>query len=245
MLSPDHLQAQDSHPIQGTVINADTKEPLPGVHIYTTRLSRGTATDGQGRFAIEVSPHDTLLFTSIGFDTRMFSKEQLTELGPQLIIELNTRVYELDNVEVTAQLSYEAFKKSVVDLNVPTEQRGFQLDIPPDAYIYDPRDPSTQQPVGVVAKGPVSALYDALSKEGREKKKLAALKEKSTERKIIDARYNTEVVKRITNLNDEGAKRFMEWCKFDDDLILEATDYDLAVAMLHCLDEFLKQDTLR
>lgn len=37
----------------------------------------------------------------------------------------------------------------------------------------------------------------------------------------------------------------MEWCKFEYDFILNSSEYELAVAMLKCLDEFNKADTLR
>ena len=93
--------------------------------------------------------------------------------------------------------------------------------------------------------GPISALYNAFSKEAKEKRKLASYRQKSTEQRIIESRYNADIVKRLTNLNDEGVKRFMEWCKFEDDFILKATEYDLSVAMLKCLDEFSQLDTIR
>lgn len=93
-------------------------------------------------------------------------------------------------------------------------------------------------------QGPVTALYNALSKEGKEKRRVEAFKQENAKTKIIVGKYNIEVVKQVTQLNDDGARRFMEWCRFEDDFILRSTEYEMAVAMLKCLDEFPKADTV-
>jgi hypothetical protein len=162
----------------------------------------------------------------------------------KIIIELSVKSYELESVNVMAYKNYDSFKKAVVDLDIPNEEKGFKLGIPSDAHIYENKGNSTMTPHMSIT-GPISALYNAFSKEAKEKRKLVSYRQKSMEQKIIESRYNHEVVKRLTNLNDEGVKRFMEWCKFEDDFILKATEYDLSVAMLKCLDEYSQLDTIR
>ncbi|HLT72450.1 MAG TPA: hypothetical protein VKZ75_07340, partial [Cyclobacteriaceae bacterium] len=106
-----------------------------------------------------------------------------------------------------------------------------------------PGDVNLNPSIGI--SGPVSALYNVFSREAKEKRKLKTLREKISDYSEIDAKYNVEVVRQVTDLDEEGAKRFMEWCKFEDEFILKSSAYDLAVAMLKCLDDFAKADTLR
>jgi hypothetical protein len=94
-------------------------------------------------------------------------------------------------------------------------------------------------------RGPITALYNKFSKEARERRKLDAYKKQSQVQKLVDSKYNIEVVKNVTKLNEEGAKRFMEWCRFEEDFLIKATAYELTVAMLKCLEEFPKPDTVK
>lgn len=236
--------SQSKVEVVGLVIDKETKEPIPFVHIYTPSLSQGTATNEQGTFLININPLDTLIFSSVGFDKYRFTLTP-SEIRNryEITIELNFKTYQLETVNVTAFKNYESFKKAIVDLNVPNEMKGFKLNIPSDG-IYQKNGNSTLTP-DISITSPISALYNAFSKEAKEKRKLVSYRKESSEQRIIDARYNIEVVKRLTNLNDDGAKRFMEWCKFEDDYILKASEYDLSIAMLKCLDEYSQRDTIR
>lgn len=53
----------------GVVIDADSRETLPGVNIFIDELNIGTATDIDGKFSIQVEPGSyTVRFTFIGFN---------------------------------------------------------------------------------------------------------------------------------------------------------------------------------
>ncbi|SMO66633.1 SusC/RagA family TonB-linked outer membrane protein [Fodinibius sediminis] len=58
--------AQDIE-VSGTVIDATTDQTLPGVNIAVQGTSRGTATDADGNYSIEVPSDATLVFTFIGY----------------------------------------------------------------------------------------------------------------------------------------------------------------------------------
>lgn len=228
--------------ISGSVVDAQSKEPVPLVNIYTKSMTKGTATDEHGHFLITINRSDTLIFSSVGFENYLFHlKEDARETMDyfEVVIEMNPKTYELDPVKVTAYPSIEQFKHDVLALDIPTEEKGIKLEIPkgyklpPDGAVL-PNGNGLSGGVGVS----ISAIYDAFSRETKQRKKMKAYKQEQADHESIDAKYNLEVVKRVTNLDDEKAKQFMEWCKFEDNFILQSTDYELAVAMLKCLEKF-------
>lgn len=109
--------------VKGRVIEAETKEPLPGVTILVDGSTRGVTTDVDGTFEIRVSSSDKLVFSFIGMEP------QTIEVGDKTFIEvaLSPVASELDEVTIVAFGKQK--KESVVsaittvkpgDLKVPT-----------------------------------------------------------------------------------------------------------------------------
>jgi len=60
--------AQADHTVSGTVTEAGTQAPLPGVNIIVQgEPQRGTSTNINGEYSIRVAPDETLIFTFLGF----------------------------------------------------------------------------------------------------------------------------------------------------------------------------------
>lgn len=72
---------QDKY-ISGTVIDATSGETLPGVNIFIKGTNRGTATDINGKYRIQVAPADSLIFTFVGY------QKTAVAVGPQKIINI-------------------------------------------------------------------------------------------------------------------------------------------------------------
>lgn len=241
--------AQSQVKISGSVIDSKTKEPVPFVHVYTKSLSAGTNTNEHGKFTVQIDKADTLVFSAVGFDKYFFSlRQDDVRSYYDVVIELDFKTYELEPVKVTAYKDIEQFKKDILALDIPTRKKELKIDIPRNARLYnDPRlnnHLGNDMGGGVVMQGPIDALYNAFSRQGRQLKKVDALQEERSKRQAIGSKYNMEVVKRITSLNEEGAKRFMEWCKFEDEFLLASSEYELTVAVLRCLEDFSTNDTV-
>lgn len=86
----------DAQTIHGTVLNAADGEPVIGASVQAKGTSKGTITDVDGKFAIEVEPGATLVVSFIG----MTSQEVAAQEG--LTITLSEDSKELDEVMVVA-----------------------------------------------------------------------------------------------------------------------------------------------
>src|SRR5687768_1705624 len=68
--------------VSGTITDASTKEPLAGVSIQLKGTTRGTATDNQGNFRLEVPDNNAVLIVSItGYATKELRVGNLTTLA--------------------------------------------------------------------------------------------------------------------------------------------------------------------
>ncbi|SMO62754.1 SusC/RagA family TonB-linked outer membrane protein [Fodinibius sediminis] len=57
--------------VEGTVIDGETGEPLPGVNISVEGTTKGTTTNVEGKFSLEVAgPESVLIFSFIGYKTQ-------------------------------------------------------------------------------------------------------------------------------------------------------------------------------
>ena len=83
--------------VTGLVLD-DTDLPIPGAAVMVRGSSRGVITDEDGRFAIEVSPHDVLIFQFLGFE------DEEIKVGDQtnFVVRMRTIASSLDEVTVVA-----------------------------------------------------------------------------------------------------------------------------------------------
>jgi len=98
------LFAQDGYELSGTVTDEENM-PLPGVSVLIVNSSRGTATDFDGKFQIEVSSGDVLQFTYLGYSTQSITITNQTKLDVVLVED----AAQLDEVVV---VGYGTRKKS-------------------------------------------------------------------------------------------------------------------------------------
>lgn len=90
------LFAQNGILITGKVVSATDAQPIPGVNVIVQNSSKGTTTDFDGLYQIEVNKGDVLRFSYVGFTTQVVIIDNQTELNISLAEDLAT----LDEVVV-------------------------------------------------------------------------------------------------------------------------------------------------
>ncbi|MEA4995019.1 MAG: TonB-dependent receptor [Petrimonas sp.] len=78
------LQAQQVT-VTGKVLEAGTREPLPGVSIVVDKSTRGVTTDIDGTFEIRALPTDKLIFSFMGMETQTIEVKNQTFIEVELI----------------------------------------------------------------------------------------------------------------------------------------------------------------
>lgn len=89
--------AQDKQ-VSGTVTDAETGVPIPGVSVLVKGTNRGAATDFDGLFELNVAENATLVFSYIGYENKEISVAGQSELQVSLAVS----AAQLDEVVVVA-----------------------------------------------------------------------------------------------------------------------------------------------
>ena len=79
--APEYQQT-NAVKVSGTVTSAEDDEPLIGVSVLVKGTTSGTITDLDGRFELDASPEDVLVFSYTGYQ-----RQEIT-VGTQTIIEI-------------------------------------------------------------------------------------------------------------------------------------------------------------
>ncbi|TAJ54431.1 MAG: SusC/RagA family TonB-linked outer membrane protein [Chitinophagaceae bacterium] len=88
-----------SQTVSGTIQDADKRAPLAGVTVRVVGTSSVTQTNDKGVFTIKASNGQTLLITSVGFETR-----RVTVTGSKMDLVLRAEVAELEEVVVAMDI---------------------------------------------------------------------------------------------------------------------------------------------
>lgn len=85
--------------IKGTVTDAETGEPLPGVNVVVPGTNVGTSTDGAGQYSLTVSDEaDSLIFSFIGYKRQTVPINNRTTINIQLTADIQA----FEDIVVTA-----------------------------------------------------------------------------------------------------------------------------------------------
>lgn len=106
-LFPIEGTAQE-HTLQGRVVDAETKEPLPYVSIFTEE-GKGTLTNAEGDFKLETDEGDVLTFSYVGYKKVKVKAEKLPA-----IVRLKPLATVMQEVTVHAK-TYDEVLKKVID----------------------------------------------------------------------------------------------------------------------------------
>lgn len=90
--------------VSGTVTEAVTREPLPGVAVQVKGVTTGTLTDIDGKYSIKASEGETLIFSQVGLQ-----KQEVVVTSSIIDVVMQEDIISLDQVVV---IGYGAVKKS-------------------------------------------------------------------------------------------------------------------------------------
>jgi hypothetical protein len=206
-----HAAAQNGT-VQGFVVDKDTKLRLAKVYIYNATKDEGIYNTAKGEFTIKAAVGDTLFAVLQGYavDTLVHKGQkavyfQLKSLGINLkeVSILGKKLTPLERyTEAQKEYKYKLDKGKAKDLlNLGTNGVGLGID----------------------------AIYNLLSREGKNARHLQKILERDYKEAIVDYRYNPDYVTRVLQISETEADDFMHQYRPTYDFILSASDYDFVV----------------
>jgi hypothetical protein len=198
--------------VQGFVIDKDSKLRLAKVYIYNSKKDEGIYNTSKGEFRINAVPGDTLFAVLQGY-----AVDTVVLKGTQAIyFQLKSLGINLQEVSITG-------KKL-------TPQEQYQQRLKEYKYKLDRGSAKDILSVGSGGAGlGIDAIYNLLSREGKNARHLQKILERDYKESIIDYRFRPDYVKSILQLNDTETIDFMEQYRPTYDFVLTATDYAFVV----------------
>ena len=93
---------------------------------------------------------------------------------------------------------------------------------------------------GVTISGGISMIYDALSKQGKSKRRYKQLLIRDRYEKFLATKFNVKVIEQATYVKDEETlKDIKEYCDFTNHFIANANDYQIIKQIQDCYKEYV------
>lgn len=149
------MSAQESVPViqfTGVVMQQDSLDVVPGVHIYVPKGGRGTTSNPYGFFSMPVIEGDSVIFSAVGFKRTHFiipKHDPATSL--KVLVTMVEDITFLDEVEVFPFPTEEMFKHAVVTMQLPYNRETANLQAwlnatyMKEGYDYYAASPATNQ----------------------------------------------------------------------------------------------------
>ncbi|GAB3198173.1 hypothetical protein GCM10027293_14360 [Pontibacter aydingkolensis] len=151
-------------------MQADKKTPIPGASVVKINSNLGVISDMDGKFLIDVAQEDTLMIRAIGFKPLLYLPKPVPVSEIRVNIVLQEDSVMLGEVEVTSRPSPEMIQRALRNMKQNTTSQ-----VKKPGYIpgLEPPPPGEAAPATIMS--PATLLYDLLSREGKEKRKLQEL----------------------------------------------------------------------
>lgn len=220
--------------VAGYVFEESNGLPLPYVNVYIKKSRTGTITDTAGYFLLSAKVNDTLTFSSLGYDRKyVVLTDSATDNMKPLIVFLDTKIYEINSVDIIALKRYKQLEYEITNMKLPDDDYTYAA----RNFPFRPADIDYYSRVNAPGFGlvfsPITALYDMFSKEGKEKRKLEEIQQKDLQNSAVEEKISPELIMDITGMSREETNMFLDWCNFSPDFVAKLSDYDLLSLIVH------------
>lgn len=232
--------AQDqitSQKVTGYIYNDNTKTPLSGVNIININRVRGSRTDINGYFEIDIHPTDTLHLSLLGFQSlrvkvtndwiknkvaKIYLTEKAIALEEVVIRPFNLTGYlEVDSKTIPINKNYQY---SISGLN-----NGYEVgEYSPGAF---------GKVLGSIFN-PADMLYNFFGKKSTELKKLKEIKKDETVRNLLESKFDRETLAVLLGIDKNEIPEILQRCNYSESFIQTANDLQIMDAISGCYEQY-------
>lgn len=196
--------------LEGIVFDKQSKDRLGEVMIHNLSNRSRLFNNHKGEFRLDLREKDTVVFSKTGY----FPDTLVVSAKPALIVSLLRDPTYIDPVHVTARRSPEQIRAE--------NQREYR-----DAYsLADPGSLISVSPMGGAGLS-INAIYNYLSKEGRNARRFTAYLEQVHRENVIDSIFTRDLVRNLVGLEGERLNNFMIRYRPSYEFAVRASHYEL------------------
>lgn len=220
--------------ITGQVISEKDNSPIHYATIINLKKGKVTSCDSLGYFHITMLKSDRLRINALGFEKQYFSlNDSLVNTTKIYVIKMKVKTYKIANVDI-----YDArWKDFEFEFN-HTEIEKNETKDKIEKYFYSLID--AKELALLTASVSIGIPINYKTKSDKQKIKVRELELQALKDKIIEEKYNPELVSELTGLNDAETLKFMKFCMFDKKYLLEVNEYDLIVNINQKFERYFK-----
>ncbi|MGY0039605.1 hypothetical protein [Pedobacter sp. NJ-S-72] len=196
--------------VQGFVIDKVSKQRLATVYIYNSHMDDGIYNNSKGEFTVPAAVGDTLFAVRQGY-------------GRTVVYKGNTIFFQLKPLAIQLK------EVSIIGSSLSPKQR---YDQRTREFKYATDLGSSKDLLNLSSRGVglgIDAIYNLLSRKGKNARHLQAILERDYKEEIIDYRFSPAFVGRVLRLKDFELKDFMQQYRPSYDFVLAASDYAFIV----------------
>ncbi len=210
--------------LKGKIESLETLKAVAFAHIIDINNRSVTVSDTLGIFSLTVLKGDTLRISSIGFEPYLLSLADSVVEGDDFYvkIEMLTRSYNLSEIDVY-RMRWAEFEFEFMNASVVSNETGEKI----KQLVFNKELAEDLQHLKLSQSFGVLLAFDMPSWKSRSRNKVNQMEEEDNLQKLIDAKYNEELVSKITGLNGQALKSFINFCKLDPIYIINSTDYEI------------------
>ncbi len=228
---------QEDNEFTATVINAQTDEVMPSVHIVNLNQVKGTITNAEGTFTIPAVANDTLYLTYLGF------KSQKIRVTNDMLKFKNTKItltelaFALEEVVVKP---YQLTGFLDIDAKNITINDSYQYAISglSSGYEAGNKNPSAVTKVLGAILNPADLLRNLFGKKPKQMRKLRQMKEDDRIRDLLAAKFDRETLTELLQLEKVDIEDILNNCNYSKSFILTANDLQILDAVSGCYEEY-------
>lgn len=221
--------------LRGQVVSNADNTPLKGANLFNLNSVVGTISNDEGKFELATRVNDTIYISYVGFQSIKLKITNDLLKGNELVIELNERVEELEEIVVK---SHKLIGVLEIDAkNVPVDKYS-RIHIVGLQQTYEVGTRSRRDytsPIDALFK-PIDFVYNMFGKKPQQLKKLKKLRNEDNLRKMLEGKFNRELMMEYLDLNAQELTELLNECNYSDYFIKTASDLQLIEAILLCYE---------
>lgn len=220
----DKPPANFKNPVEGVVYDKESQERIARTNILNITSGQSYYNNLKGEFKIDAKPGDKLVFLKLDYLADTLTVKD----NSNLLISMKRMAIPLREVTIRDTL--------VTPLQrLRATKRDFSKIYGSDAY-----DGILSTSPGGGAGISIDALWNSLSRSGREAKHLQGIIEQDYQQSVIDYRFNRSYVTNITKLKDQELTDFMGHYRPGYFIVTTATEYEFITYIRNSLKRYLR-----